>query len=173
MVYDRNLENGRGLLRIVGHADPVLDTDGREVLAYQDIDTDHIAMLDLESGVITALWPIDFQHSAIGLHFSGRAFRRPGWVLVSTSNGARPSYTWMDDQIFAVELKEGGRVVRLAHTHSMYDENIEHDYWAEPHASVNRDFTQIVFTSNWGRSGMAEVDMYMIRLPVDWRERLP
>jgi hypothetical protein len=173
MVYDRKLENGRGLLRIVGHSDPVLDAQGNEVLVYQDIDQDNISMLDLSSGEITPLLPIDFSHSALGFHFSGRAFRMPGWVLVSTSNGSRPSSTWMDDQIFAVELKHDGRVVRLAHTHSVYDENIEHDYWAEPHASANQDFTQIVFTSNWGRSGSDQVDMYMIKLPDDWASQIP
>jgi hypothetical protein len=79
----------------------------------------------------------------------------------------------MDDSIFAVEMKEGGRVVRLAHTHSLYDEDIEQDYWAEPHVSVNQDFTRIIFTSNWGRTGTTEVDMYMIILPEDWAEMLP
>ena len=71
------------------------------------------------------------------------------------------------------ELVKGGRVARLAHTHSVYDENIEHDYWAEPHASVNRDFTQIVFSSNWGRAGSDAVDMYMLKLPANWVSKLP
>ena len=169
MVYDRDLTNGRSLLRIVGHSDPALDAQGREVLIYQDIDTDNIAMLDLATGSVTPLWPIDFSHTPIGLHFSGRAFRRPGWALVSTYSGGHPTdYTWMDDQAFAVELKPGGRVVRLAHTHSLVDENQEHDYWAEPHASVNSDFTRVVFTSNWGRSGTGEVEMFMMALPPDW-----
>ena len=173
MVYDRNLANGRSLLRIVGHSDTALDAQGREVLVYQDIDTDHISMLDLATGAVTDLWPIDFGHSSIGLHFSGRAFRRPGWALVSTYNGARPtSATWMDDQVFAVELRAGGRVARLAHTHSLYDENIEQDYWAEPHATVNRDFTRVLFTTNWGRSGTEETEMYLIELSADWPSRL-
>jgi hypothetical protein len=174
MVYDRNLANGRGLLRIVGHSDTALDAQGREVLIYQDIDTDHISMLDLDNGTVTPLWPIDFSHTPIGLHFSGRAFRRPGWALVSTYSGGYPTdYTWMDDQVFAVELKPGGRVVRLAHTHSLVDENQEHDYWAEPHVSANPELTRVVFTSNWGRSGTGEVEMFMIALPPDWPERLP
>jgi hypothetical protein len=37
MVYDRNLQNGRGLLRIIGHSDTALDVQGNEVLVYQDI----------------------------------------------------------------------------------------------------------------------------------------
>ena len=173
MVYDRNLENGRGLLRVVGHSDLVLDAGLAEVLVYQDIDNDQISMLDLASGAITPLWPIDFSSSALGFHFSGTAFRAPGWILVSTYNGSQPSATWMDDQVFAVEIVDGGRVVRLAHTHAVVDEHVEHDYWAEPHASVNQDFTQVVFTSNWGRAGTAEVDMYMISLPEDWLSQLP
>jgi hypothetical protein len=173
MVYDRNLESGRSLLRIAGHSDLALDTQGVEVLVYQDIDQDTISMLELKTGETTALLPIDFTHSAIGFHFSGQAARLPGWILVSTSNGARPSATWMDDQVFAVELKPGGRVVRLAHTHSLYNENIEQDYWEEPHASAGHDLSQIVFTSNWGRSGTDQVDMYLIRLPLNWAASLP
>ena len=50
------------------------------------------------------------------------------------------------------------------------DGNQEHDYWAEPHASVNPDFTRVVFTSNWGCSGAGEVEMFMIELAPDWTE---
>jgi len=57
------------------------------------------------------------------------------------------------------------RVIRLAHTHSLVDKDIEHDYWAEPQASVNKDFTRILFTSNWGRSGTEGVETYMLVLP--------
>jgi hypothetical protein len=171
MVYARDLVHGRSLLRIAGHYDTALDAHGREIIIYQDIDTDYISMLDLETGTVTPLWEIDFSHSAIGLHFSGLALDRPGWALVSTYNGAHPTdATWMDDQVFAVELKAGGRVARLAHTHSLVDENQEHDYWAEPHASVNPDFTRIVFTSNWGRSGTEEVEMFLIGLPMNWTD---
>ena len=174
MVYDRSLTKGRGLLRISGHQDLALDAQGREVVVYQDIDTDQISMLDLASGKVTALWPIDFSHTSLGFHISGRAFRRPGWAVVSTYNGGRPaSHTWMDDQVFAIELKPKGRVVRLTHTHSVYDEKQEQDYWAEPHVSVNRDLTRILFTTNWGRSGTAEVEVFLIELPRDWTDRLP
>jgi hypothetical protein len=69
-----------------------------------------------------------------------------------------------------MELKPNGRVVRLAHTHSLVDESQEHDYWAEPHGSVNRDFTRVLFTSNWGRSGTGEVEMFMISLAPGWLE---
>lgn len=178
MVYDRNLRNGRGLLRISGHMDLALDAQGREVAVYQDIDTDYISMVDLATGKVTPLWPIDFSKTVLGLHISGRAFNRPGWVLVSTYNGGYPThFTWMDNSVFAIELKPNGRVARLAHTRAVFKEGPvsygEKDYWAEPHASVNRDFTRIVFTSNWGRSGTEEVEMFLIELPPDWIQRLP
>jgi hypothetical protein len=173
MVYDRDLTNGRSLLRTIGHYDPALDAQGREVVVYQDNDTDHISMLDLETGDVTALWEIDFSHTAIGLHFSGLAYDRPGWAVVSTHDDDPATYTWMDDQVFAVELKSGGRVVRLAHTHSVVNDELELDYWAEPHASVNHDLTRVVFTTDWGRTGTGAVEMFMVALPSDWPERLP
>ncbi len=173
MVYDRDLQGGRGLLRIIGHSDVALDVQGREALVYQDIDTDHIAMLDLATGVVTPLWPIDFSHTGIGLHFSGRGLNRPGWAVVSTHDEDAASHTWMDDQVFLIELKANGRVVRLAHTHSLVDPSQEHDYWAEPQASANRGLSRVIFTSNWGRSGTEGVEMYLIELPLDWPARLP
>jgi len=171
MVYDRNLENPRGLLRNVGHSDSALDPDGNEILFYQDQDTDHVALLDLETGSITNLFPIDFTYcEGCGMHFSGLAYQLPGWGLISYFDGDPITRMWMDDHIFAVELKSGGKVIRLAQHHSLVDPNQEHDYWAEPHASVNRDFSRVLFTSNWGRSGSGEVEMYMIILPDNWHE---
>jgi len=66
-------------------------------------------------------------------------------------------------------------VVRLAHTHSIVDENQpeEYYYWAESHASTNADLTRVLFTTNWGRFDTGEVEMFMIALPPDWPERLP
>ena len=175
MVYGQNLAQGRGLLRIVGHSDPVLDAQGREVLIYQGIDTDAISMLDLASGMVTALWPIDFSYTGIGLHFSGLAYDRPGWAVVSTHDDDSASHTWMDDGVFAMELKPGGRVVRLAHTQSICDESQPSEvyYWAEPHASTNPDLTRIVFTTNWRRYDRPEVEMFMIALPANWTSLLP
>lgn len=169
MVYNRELQDPRGLLRIVGHSDLALDANGNEIFFYQDIDTDHVAILDLASGMISNLYPIDFTYcDGCGMHFSGLGYQLPGWGLISYSDGDPITRMWMDDHIFAVELTHGGGVVRFAQHHSLVDPNQEHDYWAEPHASVNRDFSRIVFTSNWGRSGTGEVDMYMIILPQGW-----
>jgi hypothetical protein len=174
MVYDRDLAYGRGLLRTIGHYDPALTADGREVVVFQDNDTDYISMLDLADGAVIPLWEIDFSHTNLGLHFSGLAYDRPGWAVVSTHDDDSVSHTWMDDQVFLIELKPGGQVVRLAHTHSVVDESQPSEvyYWAEPHASANRDLTRVLFTSNWGRLDTAEVEMFLIALPPDWPDRL-
>lgn len=169
MVYNQSLQDGRGYLRIIGHADTALDALSREVFVFQDIDTDSISMLDMETGEKTDLLPIDFSFCAgCGVHFSGLGYLLPGWTLVSYFDGDAATRMWMDDHIFAVKLARGGKVVRFAQHHSLVDPRQKHDYWAEPHASVNRDFTRILFTSNWNSSGDSGVDMYMVILPPDW-----
>ena len=62
-------------------------------------------------------------------------------------------------------------MLRLAHTHSLVDQDQEHDYWAEPHASVNHDLSRVLFTSNWGRSGSEGVEVYLVELPAGWAGR--
>jgi hypothetical protein len=172
-VYDQSLQTSRGLLPILGYSGTALDARGREVLVFQDLQHDEISTLDLQSGTVTPLLTIDFGHSPLSFHFSGRAFQRPGWVVVSAHSGAQPSATGMDDQAFVLELVPGGCVLRLAHTHSVVNEQEEHDYWAEPHATANPDLSRILFTSNWGRPGSAAVDMVRILLPEDWSESPP
>jgi hypothetical protein len=172
MVYDRSLANGRSIARIIGHHDLAIDAAGREVVVYQDVDTDEIAMLALATGERTALHPIDFSKGATGLHFSGRAVKRPGWAVVSTHDDSTASHTWMDDQVFAIELRAGGRIARLAHTRSLVNAKQEHDYWAEPQATANRDLTRVLFTTNWGRSGTEQVETMLIELPADWPDRI-
>ena len=168
MVYTPDLSSGWGLVRNAGHGDLAFDAEGREVFVFQDNDTDHLSMIPLAGGPIEPLWPIDFSYTPLSFHISGRAFDRPGWVLVSVVDGDAEAHTWMDDHLFAMELRPEGRIVHLAHHHSIVDENMEQDYWAEPHGTVNRDFTRALFTTNWGRSGTGEVEMFMIVLPPDW-----
>ena len=102
--------------------------------------------------------------SATALHVSGKAFSRPGWVLMgtyATSNSRDGSWPWYTNKIFAIELKANGRVYPIAYTRANVGE-----YFAEPHATVSRDFTRILFNSNWGSSDVLDLDAYMIRLPV-------
>jgi hypothetical protein len=105
------------------------------------------------------------------MHFSGKAFSKPGWVLISTydaeTNGS--SLPWFTNKVMAVELKASPRIYVLAYTRRVRvtsgDSDGAGNYWAEPHASVNRNFTRIVFNSNWGNSVGPDIDTYMIQLP--------
>ncbi|HEY3359069.1 MAG TPA: hypothetical protein VGQ83_37815 [Polyangia bacterium] len=173
MVYDRTLGKGRGVVRAIGHADLALDANGRDVAIFQDNDKDQVSIVDLETGTTTALHAIDFSQGTIGFHFSGRAAARPGWALVSAYDKVAKTKLWLSHLVYAVELKAGGRIVPLAHHHSLRDDDKgEADYFAEPHASTNLDLTRIIFTSNWGRVGTNTVDVYLIMLPPDWTSRL-
>lgn len=105
------------------------------------------------------------------MHFSGKAFNKRGWVLISTydTQTNRGTMPWFEDKIFAVELKASPKIYPLAFTRRVapndrYGQTGADAYWTEPHASVNRDFTRIAFNTNWGNSAGADIDVYMIEL---------
>jgi hypothetical protein len=154
-----------------GHADLALTKAGRDVLVYQNNDTDWIAMADLDTGAETNLVQIPFTtNTDIGLHFSGNCTRTPGWVLVSTYGRKEPSgsHTWMDHHLFMVELKPGPRVWRVASTYSYMG-----DYWAEAIASVNRAGTRVYWGSNWGQASLDRIETFVALLPVGWPSQVP
>ncbi len=167
MVFDAALKTARPLVRTMGHEDLVLLADGREAVVYQDTDTDTIAMIDLESGARVDLLTIDFSKGSLGIHISGRGWKRPGWALISVYDGVPGDQkNWMDGAIFMQELKVGGRTIQLAHHHSSRDDEAgDLDYFAEPHASVSSDFTQVVWTSNWRRTRTNITEIYVADLP--------
>lgn len=71
----------------------------------------------------------------------------------------------MDERAFAIVLKPGGRVARLARTRSPVDETQEHGLWAVLQATVDLGFTRAPYACKRGRSGMAAMNIYMIALP--------
>lgn len=145
------------------HSDIAVDGQGRDVyvsIDYQSPDGD-VFMTDLETGKRTTLFKTYLDHSATALHFSGRAFRKPGWVLVSTyaADGKRQ---WLHEKLMAVSLTPHPQVKGLAYHHGAYN-----GYWTEPQATVNPDFTRVLFNSNWGSRSDTDIDNYMVVLPKD------
>ncbi|MFK8079565.1 MAG: hypothetical protein AB8B97_04705 [Granulosicoccus sp.] len=121
-----------------------------------------------------ALYTTFLNGSSNSLHVSGKSFERPGWALISVY-GERHNVSpdqltrqWHDDRVFAIELKPEGRVINLAHHRS----DVLDDYWQEPHATVNRDFTAVVFASDWGNNGALDVDSYLID-GLQWNDNPP
>jgi hypothetical protein len=80
-------------------------------------------------------------------------------VLVSTY-GTSGSNQWLHNKLFAVELKSGGRILNIGHHQSRLN-----GYFTEPQASVNRDFTRVIWASNFGTTSDTDIDAYMMYLP--------
>lgn len=163
-----------------GHGDLALDAAGRDVLVYQNVATDYISMAALESGTETPLIEIPFSvNPDIGMHVSGNCAAVPGWALISTYGSRNPppgeTHSWMDAQLFLVELKADPRVYRVAHTHAYTSLNFEDEknYFAEAFASINSSGTRVHFGSNWGDYRAEYSDSYIAELPENWAQRLP
>lgn len=106
------------------------------------------------------------------LHFSAKAYDKPGWLLLSTydSQSNRGSVPWFDNKVMAIEVKASPKIYPLAFTRRVAPANEQGQtgadaYWTEPHGTVNRDFTRVSFNSNWGNSSGADIDIYTIQLP--------
>lgn len=173
-VYNLNWSNGRQLPGSFGHGDLALDKQRRDVFVAQENDTDHIAMVDLDTLDKTNVMDIPF-HSPFGggvgypgFHISGNSSDTPGWVLISTyGNAERPSY-WSDGVIFLLELSKNGRHWRIAHTYSRTAKGKNKDYWAEAFATIDRKGKHVFWSSNWGVARKKYVDLYQVTLPDSW-----
>ncbi len=144
------------------HSDLAIGANGHDIYVSIDYQSDEgfIFMVDIDTGEKTKLMRTYVGGSATDMHFSGKAYDKPGWVLMSMYNGSKP-VQWYMGKVFAMELRANPRVYQLAAHHSAVNDS----YMAEPQASVNRDFTRVLFNSNWGAPGSNDVDAYMIRLP--------
>lgn len=170
-----NLPNGSN-----AHGDVALSATGSDVFVYQNTATDYIAYADLTTGAETQLIPIPFDvNGDIGLHFSGNCSQTPGWVLVSTYGSYNPppgeQHSWMDCQLFMVELKANPRIWRIAHTQSYTskDYSAEKNYFAEAFAAINTRGTKVYWGSNWRNYTADYTDTYEVSLPEHWTPHMP
>jgi hypothetical protein len=162
VAYTRDFASQRKLLAKSEHSDLALDANGDDVYVSVDYQSNagDIFMLNLRTGVRTALFANYVNGTATALHVSGKAFRKPGWVLISTyAESGAAGRQWLHRKVMAVQLQANPKILALAHHHSVYN-----GYWTEPHASVNRDFTRVLFSSNWDSGSDLDVDAYMVEL---------
>lgn len=168
-VFTRDLKGERPLAKNGEHSDLARAADGDDVYVSVDYEKSGgpVYMVNLRTGERTDLFNSYQMHTATAMHFSGKAFGQPGWVLMSTyadySRVPLPwssAPQWLHRKVFAVQLKSNPKILNLAHDHAAYAK-----YWTEPQASVNRDFTRILFNSNWDTPSELDVDAYMIVLP--------
>jgi len=161
MAWDRTFSSSRKLHTIGEHSDIAIGANGDDYFVFTDYaGNGDLVMVDVDTGVRTSLLPTYIDGTATAYHVSGKSFNKPGWVLLSTYANYGGPEKWLHNRIMAVELKANPTIINLAHHHSQYNA-----YWTEPHATVNRDFTRVLFTSNWGTTSDLDVDAFMVRMP--------
>ncbi|HVZ72648.1 MAG TPA: hypothetical protein VHJ20_09755 [Polyangia bacterium] len=168
IAYSRDFKTQRQVAKHGEHSDIAVCANGHDCYASIDYDSNEgwIYFFDIDTGTRTDLLRTYFNSAAAAMHFSGKAFDKPGWVLISTYKPGGPKQ-WYFDKIFAMELEADPRIYQLGNHRS----NGRESYAAEPQAVVNHDFTRILFDSNWDattdqkKPGGQDVDAYEIRLP--------
>ena len=115
-----------------------------------------------------------YPYTRSATHISAQAYRRPGWVAVSSvgyekdfkyfSNGKKAPA--LHSEIYLASTDPDNPVVcRLAH-HRSYGKLAENgdypSYFAEPHVTISPTGTRLIFGSDWYDSG--SIDSYVIEL---------
>lgn len=164
-AYTRDFTSFQQLSYYGEHSDVAIDAEGNAVLVsvnynsakMPDVLDGQVYYRRCDNGVAYNT-PINV-YDTVGhsVHMSGcSAEEKPGWALVGLFGGAGNTY---DGEMLAVELvPTEARVLRLGHHHTE-----DNDYWAEPHGTVNKDFTKVLFASDWGTT--TNFESYMIGLP--------
>ena len=163
--YSRDFSAQRKLLAKSEHSDLAIDANGDDVYVSVDYQSNagDVFMMNLDTGVRTPLFSTYVNGSATALHISGKAFSKPGWVVLSTyANYGGTGTQWLHNKVFAVQLSASPKVYNLA-----FHRSVSKGYWTDPVASVNRDFTKVLFNSTWGVDSETNVDTYMVELPAN------
>lgn len=158
MSFSSDFKSAVGLGTRSPHSDIGRDANGRDIMVAGNYESGWVEMLDLATGENTKLWQIFENNNGTAMHISARNIDKPGWVLISTYMEKKPG--WYAQKIMAVETKAAPRILNIAHTYNTVD-----TYFSETHAAVNRDFTKVVFNSNWNTGNMLNIDTYIVTLP--------
>lgn len=159
-AYDFDLTNERKLHDDAEHSDIALSATGRDTYVYVDFSADTptagwVVAKDVVTGDATPLFDL-YDDANTSIHVSGKAYDKPGWVIMSTYN-CKDGGAWSCEKVFAVDF-DNIAVVPLAHTY-----NCGESYWTEPHAASNRDMSRVYFNSDAGSCG---IDAEVYRLDV-------
>lgn len=166
VAYSRDLQEAFIVRKGGEHADIALGMNGDDVYVSVDYDKHGgpVFMVNLNTKEREDLFESYIDGTATAMHFSGKAYRRPGWVVISTyadysKNGA-PREQWLHRKILLVSLSVKPKIFQLAHHQSRYMK-----YWTEPHATVDQALGMILFNSNWGVRSETDVDAYLVLVP--------
>jgi hypothetical protein len=159
----------------MGHNDIGLDVDGSEVLIWpsgsntadmggQVCPVWGMVKVKLDDASKSCVLPVNnwdlVEHCAVR--------DVPGWAMLSTytipsldpAYVAGKAWTPLMSEIFRMSM-DGKTIQRLCHHQSG-----PFNYTRSPRASANRDFTKVVYNSNFGNTASdSYVDVYMMTLP--------
>ena len=168
-AYTRDFASWRMLHTMSEHSDLAFGPSGEDMYVVTDYDAGQVRAVNMDTGASINLLPIyPVSGAGYAAHVSGKAYKRPGWVVLSTyadssnygaTSPASPQQG-MYRKIMAVELKAGGRVLNIAHTQSGRDYG---GYFGEHQATVNLDFSRVVWAANFG--GGTRIESVMVGLP--------
>lgn len=169
-AYPLDFSSSIQLNRDSEHSDLAIGPNGEDFYVATDYDgRGTLRAVNLATGVSFDLMPLyPVSGEGYAAHISGKAYDRPGWVVISTyADGAdygnlqpAPTLRPMYRKIMLVELKPGGRQYTVAHTRTGANYG---GYWGEPQATISRDGARILFASNFDDGGPPS--LYMVGLP--------
>ena len=172
-------------LKIVGdvyldYADVVRNGKGEDVYAGFDVyrNPNVVYTVNLTSGEArkTPLFATSFgKDSDTGLQISGRAINRSGWVLVTAFGerhegvqnlkGANSQRKWLHRKAFALNI-DTRQILSIANVHHEWpSDTAKGRVWPRPNGTVNRDFTRMLFESDWNSENDRDIDTYLVEIP--------
>lgn len=159
------------------HSDIAFDRNRQDTYVSVNYAVGDIFMVNLNTGKRTSLFSAYPGRTVTAMHFSGKAYRKPGWVLVSTYAAAHADnrsanirntarQQWLHRKMFAVSLNANPTIRPIAHVDSNFVSSGNFfSYWTEPHATVNPDFTRMLFNSTWNSNNALDVETYLTAIP--------
>jgi len=184
-MADRALTRFHRLNYGTGHSDVGVDVNGNEVIVMQNSRTDYVDLIPIDwstqpimdvggsySGTghvpLVRLYYDSSSPSGLnsGIHVSGNV---PGYCVISSyiENLGDPEQNWLDQVNILVRLDP-------AQPHAFYLSKLQtafQSYWEEPHTSISRDGSRLVWASNWGNNpGQERVFLMQLDMPANWRD---
>lgn len=117
-----------------------------------------------------------YPYTTSGTHVSAQAYRRPGWVAMS-SIGRSDQFDFFTiglrapvllSEIYLANTDPDNQTVCRLAQHRSFGKHAQNgtynSYFGEPHATISPSGTRIIFGSDWYDSG--SVDSYVIELPM-------